>query len=134
MLYLRKSLKKSEVTNFLAKSGYTVTSIKQVLAEAGISISSSEYSFFKKCTSYVNFIGTELAWKSEYEGARIKKLIISTVKNWPKSGSVTNYWNLYQIFSAAGYNEFRCDKLSPEYIAQELINNEINSMITNGVQ
>lgn len=134
MLYLRKSLKKSEVTNFLAKSGYTVTSIKQVLDEAGISISSSEYSFFKKCTSYVNFIGTELAWKSEYEGARIKKLIISTVKNWPKSGSVTNYWNLYQIFSAAGYNEFRCDKLSPEYIAQELINNEINSMITNGVQ
>lgn len=134
MLYLRKSLKKSEVTNFLAKSGYTITSIKQVLAEAGISISSSEYSFFKKCTSYVNFIGTELAWKSEYEGARIKKLIISTVKNWPKSGSVTNYWNLYQIFSAAGYNEFRCDKLSPEYIAQELINNEINSMITNGVQ
>ena len=134
MLYLRKSLKKSEVTNFLTKSGYTITSIKQVLAEAGISISSSEYSFFKKCTSYVNFIGAELAWKSEYEGARIKKLIISTVKNWPKSGSVTNYWNLYQIFSAAGYNEFRCDKLSPEYIAQELINNEINSMITNGVQ
>lgn len=134
MLYLRKSFKKSEVSNFLAKSGYTVTSIKQVLAEAGIDIKSNEYSYFKRCTGYVNFIGTELAWKSEYEGARIKKLIISTVKNWPKSGQSTSYWNLYQIFSAAGYSGFRCDKLSPEYVAQELIDNEMNSMITNGVQ
>lgn len=134
MLYLRKSFKKSEVSNFLAKSGYSITSIKQVLADAGIDINSSAYSYFKKCVSYVNFTGTEFAWKNEYEGAKIKRIIISVVKTWPKSGPSASYWNLYQLFSKAGYDDFRIERLSPEYIAQGLLEAEIKNIIDNGVQ
>ena len=135
MLYLRKSFKKSEVSNFLAKSGYTTTTIKQILSDAGIDINNdSDYYYFKKCTNYVNFVGTEIAWKGEYEGARIKRLIISTVKTWPKSGPSTSYWNLYQIFSKAGYDDLRIERISPEYIAQGLLENEVKNIIDNGVQ